>query len=69
MKRSWLRVGLLNLASASLVVSLWALPFPRSFYDDFPLPGRAWIRGAVFPRCAACCRSTVREYSRLSWAP
>jgi hypothetical protein len=43
MKRSWLRVGLLILASASLVVGLWALPFPRSFYDDFPLPGRAWI--------------------------
>jgi hypothetical protein len=43
MKRSWLRTGLLILASASLVVGLWALPFPRFFYDDFPLPGRAWI--------------------------
>jgi len=43
MKKSWLRAGLLILASASLAVGLWALPFPRSFYDDFPLPGRAWI--------------------------
>jgi hypothetical protein len=43
MKKSWLRVGLLILASASLMVGLWALPFPRSFYDDFPLPGRAWV--------------------------
>ena len=43
MKKSWLRVGLLILASASLVVGLWALPFPRSFYDDFPLPDRAWV--------------------------
>jgi hypothetical protein len=34
---------LVILASASLAVGLWALPFPRSFYDDFPLPGRHWI--------------------------
>jgi hypothetical protein len=42
-KRGWLRAGLLILASASLAVGLWALPLPRSFYEDFPLPGRAWI--------------------------
>ena len=43
MNKSRLRIGLLILASASLVVGLWALPFPHSFYDDFPLPGRDWV--------------------------
>ena len=43
MKRSWLRATLLLLASASLVVWVWALLVPRSFYDDFPLPGRDWV--------------------------
>ena len=41
--KSWLRAGLLLLASAPLVVGLWALLVPRSFYDDFPLPGREWV--------------------------
>src|SRR5215203_3424031 len=39
----WLRIGLLFLAATTLNGSLWALPFPRSFYDYFPLPGRDWI--------------------------
>jgi hypothetical protein len=43
MKNDWLRAGMLLLASASLVVGLWALLVPRSFYDDFPLPGRDWV--------------------------
>jgi hypothetical protein len=43
MKKVWLRAGMLLLASASLVVGLWALLVPRSFYDDFPLPGRDWV--------------------------
>jgi hypothetical protein len=43
MKPSWLRASLLLLASASLVVGVWALLGPRSFYDDFPLPGRDWV--------------------------
>ncbi len=43
MKKGWLRAGLLILASAPLWVGLWALPFPRSFYEDFPLPGRDWV--------------------------
>ncbi len=43
MKKSWLRAGLLLLASAPLVVEVWALLVPRSFYDDFPLPGRDWV--------------------------
>ncbi len=43
MKRSWLRATLLLLASAPLVIGVWALLVPRSFYDDFPLPGRDWV--------------------------
>ena len=43
MKRGWLRGGLLVLASTALAVGLGALLIPRSFYDDFPLPGRAWV--------------------------
>jgi hypothetical protein len=42
-KRSWLRVALLLLASTPLMVGVWALLVPRSFYDDFPLPGRDWV--------------------------
>jgi hypothetical protein len=43
MKTTWLRAGLLLLASAPLVVGMWALLVPHSFYDDFPLPGRDWV--------------------------
>jgi hypothetical protein len=41
--QAWLRIGLLLLAATTLNGSLWALPFPRSFYEYFPLPGRDWI--------------------------
>ena len=41
--RGWLRLGLLVVVAATLGGSLWALPFPRSFYDDFPVPGWAWV--------------------------
>ncbi len=34
---------MLFLAATTLNGSLWALPFPRSFYEDFPLPGREWV--------------------------
>jgi hypothetical protein len=37
MRRAWTRAGLLFLAATTLNGSLWALPFPRSFYEDFPL--------------------------------
>ncbi len=43
MKRGWLRGCLLVLAVSALTVGLWALLVPRSFYDDFPLSGRAWV--------------------------
>ena len=34
---------MLFLATTPLVGGLWALLFPRAFYDDFPLPGRDWV--------------------------
>jgi hypothetical protein len=42
-RRAWTRVGLLFVAATTLNGSLWALPFPRSFYEHFPLPGRDWV--------------------------
>ena len=41
--RGLLRGGLLFLATTPLVGGLWALLFPRVFYDDFPLPGAGWV--------------------------
>jgi hypothetical protein len=41
--RSWFRIGLLVLATVPLGCGLWALLLPRTFYDDFPLPGRYWV--------------------------
>ena len=41
--RGWLRSGLLLVAATALGSGLWALPFPRSFYHDFPVPGWGWI--------------------------
>lgn len=43
MHRGWLRGGLLLVAVTTLSGSLWALPFPRSFYEGFPFPGWGWI--------------------------
>ena|SRR3712207_5272634 len=42
-RRAWLRIGLLFVATTPLTGGLWALLFPRSFYDDFPLPGSDWV--------------------------
>jgi hypothetical protein len=39
----WLQGGLLLIAATTLGAGLWALPFPRSFYGDFPFPGWDWI--------------------------
>ncbi len=43
MRGGWLRSGLLLVAATTLGAGLWALPFPRSFYGDFPFPGWDWI--------------------------
>ena len=38
-----IRVSLWLLSIQALVVGAWALFLPRSFYRDFPLPGKGWI--------------------------
>ena len=43
MRGGWLQSGLLLVAATTLGAGLWALPFPRSFYGDFPFPGWDWI--------------------------
>ena len=43
MHGGWLRGGLLLVAATTLGAGLWSLPFPRSFYGDFPFPGWDWI--------------------------
>lgn len=40
----WFRIALAYLAIFSLQIGLWALLAPRSFFDDFPGFGRAWVR-------------------------
>lgn len=37
------RLALIVLAANGLLVGLWALAAPRSFYDDFPGAGRVWV--------------------------
>ena len=38
----WVRVGLAILATNQLLVGVWAIAAPASFFDDFPL-GRGWV--------------------------
>ena len=59
MKTTWLRAALLLLASASLVVGVWALFVPRSFYGDFPLPGREWV-STLGPTTSTWCATWER---------
>lgn len=39
----WVRVALGYLILVSVQIGAWALVAPRSFYDDFPGLGRAWV--------------------------
>ena len=62
-RRAWIRAGLLFLAATTLNGSLWALPFPHSFYENFPLPGRDWV-SALGPYN----EHLVRDYGALNLA-
>jgi hypothetical protein len=42
--RQWTRIALGYLALVSITIGLWAQFAPRSFYDQFPGLGRAWVR-------------------------
>ena len=39
----WIRVALGYLALISLEIGVWAQFFPRSFFDNYPGLGRAWV--------------------------
>lgn len=39
----WQRIALGYLALVALQIGVWAQFAPRSFYDDFPGLGRAWV--------------------------
>lgn len=39
----WVRLALGYVIVVSAQIGLWALFAPRSFYDDFPGLGRAWV--------------------------
>ena len=41
--RRWFRIGLLPLVVTALMVGVWALLAPGSFYEDFPASGRGWV--------------------------
>jgi hypothetical protein len=40
---TWTRIALGYLALVALQIGVWAQLAPRSFYDDFPGLGRAWV--------------------------
>ena len=42
-ERTWMRIALGYLALVALQIGVWAQFAPRSFYDDFPGLGRAWV--------------------------
>jgi hypothetical protein len=43
-KQSGIRAGLLFLLASTLLVGIWALLAPRSFFDDFPGLGMTWVK-------------------------
>ena len=43
-KQRGLRAGLVYLLLSALIVGVWALLAPRSFFDDFPSLGMRWVR-------------------------
>lgn len=43
----WVRIGLVYEAVSAALIGLWALPAPRSFFDDFPgILGMNWASAA-----------------------
>jgi hypothetical protein len=39
----WIRAGLAFVALGELLIGVWALFLPESFYADFPFSGRDWV--------------------------
>jgi hypothetical protein len=59
----WLRGGLLLYCGVTLLLGAWAAGWPRSFYDDFPWPGRLWV--ATLP---AYNEHLVRDFGGMNLA-
>jgi hypothetical protein len=62
-RRQRLRLGLAFLGFGAGVVGLWALAWPRSFYDDFPGAGMTWL--AELPKYS---QHLVRDVGALNLA-
>ena len=45
-RRRLIRIGLVILAIPAAQLAIWATLAPRSFYDDFPGGGHAWVSAA-----------------------
>ena len=42
-RASWIGAGLAFVSLGELIVGVWALFLPKSFYTDFPSSGRDWV--------------------------
>jgi hypothetical protein len=42
-RNRWLRPGLIVLALQAVIVGVWALAAPQSFYSEFPIVGGSWV--------------------------
>jgi hypothetical protein len=62
-RRTWLRIGLLFVAATPLAGGIWALLFPRAFYEGFPLPGSGWVS-----TLGPYNEHLVRDYGALNFA-
>jgi hypothetical protein len=62
-RRTWLRIGLLFVAATPLSGGIWALLFPRAFYEGFPLPGSDWVS-----TLGPYNEHLVRDYGALNFA-
>jgi hypothetical protein len=69
--RGLVRGGLLVLAATPLVGGLWALLFPRAFYDDFPLPGADWVStlGPYNEHLVSDCARSTSPWRCCYWRP
>ena len=64
-----MRAGLGLLSLSALSVGSWALLLPRSFYEDFPLPGRGWVSslGVLLSAAAVSLGRELVRASLVAW--
>lgn len=59
--RPLVRAGMAALALFQALLGGWALLLPRAFFDDFPLPGHAWVA-----ELAPYNEHLIRDYGGLN---